>query len=247
MGVKLQDISDKIVPRTKVLVKGKVDYSHIATKISGEELERANQFTKFPSKDPYFKMSIEITESDPSKAIVFDPANESEVYLAAYLGGRIYQSKKEENNGKNYFSATSKGNEIRTYKKDAEGKLHKVNLNGNELAQGSEVELELNYFETKFGAGVGLNAVVICDAEIKVYEGNDGVKGYEVADDNIDLPARATRVVDDGDADAAAAAMEETPEANAGVAVEEEPVGSTSAPSNATFDALLAQFKSGGN
>lgn len=244
--MKLSEISGKIKPRTKVLICGQVDFSRIASKIAGEELERANQYTKFPSKDPYFKMTIQVVEPDITKAIKFDAADESEMTLAAYLGSRVYESKKEENRGKKFFSCTSKGQEIRVYKKDASGKLHKVNLNGNELAQGVSVELELNFFETKFGSGVGLNSVVICDDEIKVYEGNYGVKGYEVADDSISLPARAVRSVDDV---AAASGVEaETPVSDTPNPVEEEsePVGTTTAPGNSAFDQLLAQFKQNG-
>ena len=243
--MKLNEISSKIKPRTKVLVKGIVEFSHIATKIAGEELERANQFTKFPSKDPYFKMSIQIVEPNYQDAFVFDKADESETYLAAYLGSRVYESKKEENAGKKYFSAISKGNEIRVYKKDSEGKLHKVELNGNELAPGSAVELELNFFETKFGAGVGLNAVVIADAEIKVFEGANGVKGYETASDTISLPARQAKIVND--AATADGVADETPVSDVAseVEVDEDPVGSTAAPSNSTFDNLLEQFKAG--
>lgn len=243
--MKLSEISAKIKPRTKVLIKGIVDFSHIASKIAGEELDRANQYTKFPSKDPYFKMTIQIVEPNYQDALIFDNNDESETYLAAYLGSRVYESKKDENKGKKYFSAISKGNEIRVYKKDSEGKLHKVELNGNELAQGSAVELELNFFETKFGAGVGLNAVVITDSDIKVYEGADGVKGYETANDTISLPARQARVVND--VAAADGVADETPVSDIAseVEVDDAPVGSTSAPSNSTFDNLLAQFKAG--
>ncbi len=243
--MKLSEISSKIKPRTRVLVKGQVDFSRIAAKIAGDELDRANQFTKYPSKDPYFKMTIAV--DDPTTALIFDKTDESETYLAAYLGSRIYESKKEENKGKKYFSCISKGQEVRVYKKDAEGKLHKVNLNGNELAPGSNVELELNYFETKFGAGVGLNAVVICDAEIQVFTGNFGVKGYEVADDTISLPARQVAVKND--VATANGVADETPvsDVQAEVETDPEPVGSTTAPSNSTFDQLLAQFKASGN
>lgn len=244
--MKLSEVASKIKPRTKVLVIGQVNYSHIATKIAGEELERANKYTNYPSKDPYFKMTVEVTEPDLTKAIKFDPADESEVTLAAYIGSRIYESKKDENRGKKFFSCTSKGSEIRVYKKDAEGKLHKVSLNGNELAQGSNVELELNFFETKFGSGVGLNAVVICDEQIKVFEGNVGVKGYEVADDTISLPVRQNRAAEDP---AAAEGVDaETPVSDTPGAVEEEsePVGSSTAPGNSAFDSLLAQFKQNG-
>ena len=179
--MKLSEISANIKPRTKILVRGQVTFSRISNKIDGDELERANKFTKFPSKDPYFKMTIEIMDADPKDAVIFDRADSSETYLAAYVGSRFYASKKEEQKGKTYFTCQSKGSEIRVYKKDDEGKLHKVELNGNELATGVNVELELNYFETKFGAGTGLNAVVICDKDIKIYEGGAGVTGYEIA------------------------------------------------------------------
>ena len=199
------------------------------------------------SKDPYYKLSITIADPNIIDAVIFNKADESETNLAAYLGSRVYESKKEENKGKKYLSMISKGNEIRTYKKDAEGKLHKVNLNGNELAQGLEVEVEAIYFETKFGSGVGLNAVIVTSPEIKVFEGSFGVKGYEMADEEISLKPRQTRVVDD--VATAGNTANETPVSDvaAEVETEEEPVGSSNAPSNSSFDALLAQFKAGNN
>ena len=237
----------KITSRETVRIKGWVDYSHISSKISGDELVRANQYTKFPSKDPYYKMTITLPVPDFTPAFIFDRSNDSATNLAAYLGDRVYQSKKDENKGKNFLSLISKGNEIRVYKKDSEGKLHKVNLNGNELAQGLEVEVEVIYFETKFGAGVGLNAVIITAPEIKVFEGSYGVKGYEMSDEEISLKPRQTRVVDD--VATAGSAADETPVSDvaAEVETEDEPVGSSSAPSNSNFESLLAQFKAGGN
>lgn len=240
--MKLSEISDNIKPRTKILVRGQVTFSRISNKIDGDELERANRFTKFPSKDPYFKMTIEIMDADPKDAVIFDRADSSETYLAAYVGSRFYASKKEEQKGKTYFTCQSKGSEIRVYKKDDDGKLHKVELNGNELASGVNVELELNYFETKFGAGTGLDAVVICDKEIKIYEGGAGVKGYEIADDTISLPARPNRVA--ADVATAAGVTEETPVSDVAAEVEE-PIGRSTAGDNSTFEALLNQFKAG--
>ena len=240
--MKLSEISANIKPRTKILVRGQVTFSRISNKIDGDELERANKFTKFPSKDPYFKMTIEIMDADPKDAVIFDRADSSETYLAAYVGSRFYASKKEEQKGKTYFTCQSKGSEIRVYKKDDEGKLHKVELNGNELATGVNVELELNYLETKFGAGTGLNAVVICDKDIKIYEGGAGVKGYEIADDTISLPARPNRVA--ADVATATGVTEETPVSDVAAEVEE-PIGRSTAGDNSTFEALLSQFKAG--
>lgn len=243
--MKLNEISSKIKNRTTLRVKGKIEYSHIATKIAGEELERANSYTKFPSKDPYYKVSIQVMEPNIQDAFIFDKGDESATYLAAYLASRVYESKKDENKGKKFLSLISKGNEVRCFKKDADNKLHRVNLNGNELAQGLDVEIEVVFFETKFGAGVGINAVIITASEIKTYEGSFGVKGYEMADDTISLPARQTAVVND--VASANGVADETPVSDVATEVEtdEEPVGSTSAPSNESFDALLAQFKNG--
>lgn len=248
-GIKLQDVSKDIKPRTKVLVEGVVDYSHIASKIDGDELKRANEYTNYPSKDPYYKMTVVITKPDYKDAFEFDKNDKSELTLAAYLGSKVYQSNKEDKKGINYFSAISKGSEVRVYKLGADGKAHKVELNGNELAQGSKVKLELNFFETQYGAGVGLNSVLILDDEIKVFEGNNSVKGYDVANDTIALPKREFKVVDDV---AAASDANETPVTDTSatpgaVEVAEDPIGSTTAESNQTFDDLLAQFKAGNN
>jgi hypothetical protein len=246
--MKLTEVSKDIKNRTKVLVTGVVDYSHIASKIDGDELKRANEYTNYPSKDPYYKMTIQITETDYTKAFAYDANDQSELTLAAYLGSKVYQSKKEENQGKNYFSAISKGNEVRVFKKGEDGKAHRVQLNGNELAPGSKVQLELQFFETQYGAGVGLNSVVILDSEIKVFEGNNSVKGYETADDTISLPKREIKVVEDVVTNSDS---NETPVSDATASktqapeVDENPVGSTTAASNATFDDLLKQFKAG--
>jgi len=247
--MKLSEVSSKIKPRTAVRVKGKVNYSHIASKIAGAELERANQYTNYPSKDPYYKIEIEILEPVEKDNIIFnDPSDESEQYLAVYLASRFYTPKKEENQGKKFFSATSKGETIRVFQIGADGKAHPVKLNGNELGKGCNVQLELNFFESKYGVGVGLNAVII-DGEIQVYEGANQLKGFEVANDTISLEPRAAVVNDDI---AQAANSNETPVAEvqsevetSGVEVDPEPVGTTSAPSNAGFDAILAQFKNG--
>lgn len=243
--MKLNEIASQIKNRTTLRLKGVVDYSHIATKIAGEELARANQYTKYPSKDPYYKASIQIVDANIQDAFIYDKTDNSAVTLAAYLASRVYESKKEENKGKKYISLISKGNEIRVFKKDDDNKLHKVALNGNELAQGVNVEVEVIFFETKFGSGVGINAVIITDKEIKTYEGNLGVKGYEMADDTISLPARQAAVIND--VTNATGVTDETPVADGTSEVEtdEEPIGSTSAPSNESFDALLAQFKAG--
>lgn len=217
--IKLSDIAGKVEPRTSVFVEGIVEYSHISSKIAGEELKKANSYTKYPSADPYFKISIQITESDRIKALEYDDTNNSEKTLAMYLYSKLYTSNKPENQGKFYFTATSKGNEIRVYQKGSDGKLHKVALNGNELAQGSKVKLELNYFKSTMGAGVGLNAVIIEDAEIKVYQGG-GVKGYETADDVISLPARQNVVNDTADVEEA-----EPETTQAAPAVDDNPIG----------------------
>ena len=237
----------KIKAKETVRFSGTVDYCHIATKISGEELARANQYTKYPSKDPYYKLTVVIDKPNIADAFIFDKTNESATNLAAYLGSRVYESKKEENKGKRYLSVISKGSEIRVYKKDEQGKLHKVHLNGNELAQGLAVEVEVIYFETAYGSGVGLNAVIVTAPEIKVYEGNLGVKGYEMADEEISLKPRPTRTAED--VATAGNVNEETPVSDVASEVEtdDDPVGSSNAPSNNDFDALLKQFKAGGN
>ncbi len=241
--MKLNEVSSKIKNKTKIFVNGVVSYSHIATKIAGAELDRANQYTNFPSKDPYFKMTIKVDGNDPKQYIEFDPGNESECYLAAYAGSRVYQSKKEENKGINYFTALSKGNEIRVYKLGEDGKLHKVALNGNELGDGCQVKLELQYFESKFGPGVGLNSVVII-GDIKLFEGSNSVKGFDVADDTVTLPKREFAQADIAQQDAVAEEMPVADNASE-VEVDEEPVGSTTAEANTAFDQLLKEFKAG--
>lgn len=169
---------------TQVGVKGVVTYSHIATKLEGKALELANQNTKYPSAEGYYTMSIEVTEEPAMKALhVIDANDTSQVQLAEYCYAHIYASKKAENAGKKFFRANSKApTPPRVFKKDAEGKLQEIRLNGNELAAGTHVELIMNYFTTKFNPGVGLNAVIIEDAEIKLFTPSaPTIKGYEMS------------------------------------------------------------------
>lgn len=242
--MKLNEVASKITPKTKVLINGIVDYCHIATKIDGDELKKANEYTDYPSKDPYYKITIQVLESDLKKNIEFDPANQSELTLAAFVASKIYASKKEEKKGKMFYSITSKGSEIRVFKKGDDGKLHKVNLNGNELGAGCKVQLEVNFYRSNNGfVGVGLNSVVIL-GDIVTYDSNNTVKGYETAADVIDLAPRTPSIVND----MAAAEEDNTPvtadvkEDKTAVEVDAEPVGSVAAPDNSTFDALLAEF-----
>jgi len=169
---------------TQVGVRGVVTYSHIATKLEGKALELANQNTKFPSAEGYYTMSIEVVENPAMKALhVTDAKDASQVELAKYCYEHIYASKKAENSGKMFFRANSKAPTApRVFKKDAEGKLQEIKLNGNELAAGTHVELIMNYFTTKLNPGVGLNAVIIEDAEIKLFTPSaPAIKGYEMS------------------------------------------------------------------
>lgn len=169
---------------TQVGIKGVVSYSHIATKLEGKALELANQNTKFPSAEGYFTMSIEVTADPAMKALhITDVQDNSQVELAKYCYDHIYASKKAENTGKKFFRANSKApTPPRVFKKDVEGKLQEIKLNGNELAAGTNVELIMNYFTTKFNPGVGLNAVIIEDAEIKLFTPSaPAIKGYEMS------------------------------------------------------------------
>ena len=232
----------KIKNKTKVKVAGKVDYCHIATKIDGDELKRANQYTQYPSKDPYYKITLTVSGPD---AFIFDKNDESAVKLAAFLASKkIYQSKKEEKKGINYFTATSKGNEIRVYKEVADGEIKKVNLNNNELGKGCEVEIELNYFEASNGPGIGLNAVVIKGDIIK-FEGNTGVEGYKQTEGSIDLEPRTAVMNDAGDAADESMPDDVAPAEDAkDIEVDEAPIGSTSSANDEAFAAILQQFKS---
>lgn len=248
--IKLQAVADQIEAKTKIFIKGVMDYSHIATKLDAKELAEANKYTKYAQTEGYYKATIKVASGledeskfDSRSVLEFDPSNKSELTLAAYVGSRIYPSKKEENKGNLYYSAISKGSEIRVYKEDAQGVLHRVNLNGNELGP-NNVKLELNFFRTSKGCGVGINSIVILDDEIKVYENTASVKGYDKEmGDSIDLPKRVRTVDDtvpenDEPEEEPVATAEKKP-----VEVEDAPIGESAAANNDVFEALLNKFK----
>lgn len=176
----------KITNGTQVGVRGDVTYSHINTPLSGKALELANANTKFPSAEGYYTMSIEVTAEPAMKALHVTDANDaSQVELAKYCYEHIYESKKPENAGRKFFRANSKApTPPRVFRKNADGKLQEIKLNGNELAAGTHVELIMNYFTTKLNPGVGLNAVIVEDAEIKLFTPSaPAIKGYEMSDE----------------------------------------------------------------
>lgn len=194
---------------TQVGVKGVVTYSHISTKLEGKALELANQSTKFPSAEGYYTMSIEVVADNAMQALhVTDAQDPSQVELAKYCYDHIYASKKAENAGKKFFRANSKAPTApRVFKYDAEGKLQEIKLNGNELAAGTKVEIIMNYYTTKFNPGVGINAIIVEDAEVKLFTPSaPAIKGFEMSSapaiemDRAQAPAQAPSASDVGSA-----------------------------------------------
>ena len=169
---------------TQVGVRGVVTFSHVTKKLEGKALEAANKNTKYPSTEGYYTMSVEIVENPVAKALrVLDVNDKSQVELANYCYDHIYESKKAENAGKKFFRANSKApNPPRVFKYDKEGKLVELILDGKELAAGTKVQLIMNYFTTKFNPGVGLNAIIVEDDDIKFFEPSvPTIKGFEMS------------------------------------------------------------------
>ena len=192
--------TNNLTPGDVVRVKGRLIYSRLIRKISGEELQRRNQQikTKYPITVPYNTATVcdaQILCKDPNHPTLLEQWAQEHFFKSKTVNASGYS-----------FTAINKG-EANPWigQWEENGKVNQV-YPENELAAGLEVILILNVFKTSQNNGVGLSGVIVKEP-IKLYVPNDptailGQFGYQfiahpapqTVSNNIDVSAASPQV-----------------------------------------------------
>lgn len=150
---------DSIEPNSTVMIRGTISYSHVATKVAGEELDRYNARRKFPTGE-----HTSITLSDV-EVIAVDPNNLSlaEIYLTQHL----YRSNNQERYPGWSYTALNKGQYLPAVGAlQADGSYRQVWPTA-ELANGQKAIVLLRVFPTRMvHQGITFDAVLVQSAEV---------------------------------------------------------------------------------
>lgn len=157
---------NSIEPGTTVYIDGIVDYSRIASRIEGAELEADNakkiSRRMQPVDKPHTRLTVRSATVAYEKGI--DAAgNPIEPTLAEqFIAEKLYQSTLHPNKGLCYTGMNKTKNlpEIYCRENSASKMLEPVEV-GNEIAVGTKVTLAMRFFATNQNNGVSLDAVIV--------------------------------------------------------------------------------------
>ena len=164
-------------PGTEAYVKGTVEFSRVASHISGDELIRDQNWRRErgtnPVQNPYTRISLidpEIVPSQSGKS-QFDIHLEQDRFWRATKDNKLRFT--AENKNPNNLPLASHQHIV-----DGTPTLEAITLE-RELAAGSTVLVKMRVFKSKnqMNHGMAMEAIVILDPEIKYYNSNSGVQG----------------------------------------------------------------------
>lgn len=165
MAKQYQVQADQITPGVNIILRGKVDFSNIATVITGEELIKKNQQRERNNLSPieadsYTSISIRdavVQQQDPNQMSLEE----------FYINERLYRPKADgkpnAREGEPFYTVINRGDRLPStaWVDPVTNKATPLVL-PHELAKGVEVILILNVFKTKRNnRGIGLNSVFI--------------------------------------------------------------------------------------
>ena len=157
---------DTIEPNSTVLLKGIISYSHVTSKVTGDELARYNARRKFPIGE-----HTNITLSN-AEVVTCDPNNPTlaEIYVAQHL----YTSQNQERYPGLSYSATNKGSYLPAVGvRQADGTCRQVWPTA-ELATGQPAFLLLRVFPTRMShQGITFDVVIIDAPEVQYRQGGN--------------------------------------------------------------------------
>ena len=156
--------TNELRPGSSVMIRGRLQFSRLTSKIEGKELEERNKNSRFPIDKPYTTATI-----CDARIIMQDPENPSKIEQWAQY--EMYQSKAEGASGWS-FSRINKGNDLPWIAEMNEsGDAQQVYPEG-ELAKDLDVTLVLSVFKTPMNNGVGLDGVIVHEP-IRLFSSND--------------------------------------------------------------------------
>lgn len=166
----LEDLN--VQARDKVIVRGKVAFSEIATRVEGERLaekvkrQEAKGF-KFPETKPHYALAlVDVSVKDEFQGTP----------LATYIGQDVYKNK----DNKHALQLVSKSPFAPSIYHIVNGEAVKLDGLDAELAPGQEVEVLIEAYKPKqFNRlGSSFNAVMLAEGNIQYY-GNNAVSEIE--------------------------------------------------------------------
>lgn len=156
--------TNQLTPGESLMIRGRLQYSRLTSKIEGEELARRNQGQRYPITTPYTTATIcdaQIIAKDPSHPSLFEQWAQNRLYTSKAEGATGYA-----------FSANNKGNSLPWIGvEESKGTVHQVYPEG-ELAKDLQVTLVLSVFKTSQNNGVGLDGVIVHEP-LRLFSPND--------------------------------------------------------------------------
>lgn len=158
----------ELSPGEKVLVRGNVAYSRIASHIDGEELardmERRRRAGRPVIEKPYVTLSLSdarIVPKDPKTAHGLADMAGGMTLEEAYVEQNFYRSMKSTRPGMN-FTAISRSQSLPWLGELVPPNvIHKDGPAKHELKPGTDVTAVMIIFQSRFGNGVGLDGVIV--------------------------------------------------------------------------------------
>ena len=155
--------ASELTPGAKILVRGNVTYSHVASHIQGDELRRDIERRRAAQRPVIEKPYVTISVSD-AQVIFKNPKAGRDPALRtpeeAYVEQRLYTSMKSTRPGM-CFTAISRSPVLPWVAELRPPNI--VEQRGpaeHELATGTEVTIVMIVFQSRFGPGVGLDGII---------------------------------------------------------------------------------------
>lgn len=156
--------TNQLTPGDSIMIRGRLQYSRLTSKIQGEELAKRNRGQRYPITTPYTTATIcdaQIITKNPSHPSLFEQWAQNHLYTSKAEGTTGYA-----------FSANNKGNSLPWIGvEESKGNVHQVYPEG-ELAKDLQVTLVLSVFKTSQNNGVGLDGVIIHEP-LRLFSPND--------------------------------------------------------------------------
>ena len=160
--------TNQLQPKTVIQVQGKVNYCRMLRKIEGDELAKVNEQRNAKGLTAIDKPYTTITISEPNVMCVL--GTQEERNLATWVQESCYQNK---STNTMCLSHDNKGREPMFLKRSSvtATDLQQFGPTG-ELATGLDVTLVFEVYAAKPFNGVGLQAIIVNEPEVKYYGGN---------------------------------------------------------------------------
>lgn len=176
---------------TTVYVNGIVDFSRIATRIEGEELESDNARKVSrgmrPTDKPHTRLTITHAAVSYEKGVDANGNPIQSTQAEQFIAEKFYQSKLHPDKGLCYTGMNKSKNLPTLYcRENSQSKILEPVKVAGELVAGTNVTLIMRFFKTNQNNGVSLDAVIVNQKPVQFGNGNNAMastlaaRGFQV-------------------------------------------------------------------